>query len=241
MTGYTPLVKCFLVLLLTKVSWSTYVVREQCGDTENCIEVGGLSFRELLEKQDRKALILNINLWARKQKLLQANLVIKDTPTMGLGVYSLQDLEPLAPLMQIPTNLQLSKDSIAIEYFDEPTDKLFEHCFDFPKPDFDTDDQLTFAFLYHLTHYENSALKHYLLLISPKERLGFLKFSDEEIALLEEDESLVKQIKKNREELYKRYYKMKEIYESTYTLEQRISLLGHPTISMADYVWAWLN
>eukprot|EP01017_Pseudomicrothorax_dubius_P039453 TRINITY_DN6058_c0_g1_i2.p1 TRINITY_DN6058_c0_g1~~TRINITY_DN6058_c0_g1_i2.p1 ORF type:complete len:287 (-),score=22.03 TRINITY_DN6058_c0_g1_i2:43-903(-) len=35
------------------------------------------------------------------------------------------------------------------------------------------------------------------------------------------------------------YHRMRENYESTFTIEQRISLLGQETISMADYVWAW--
>eukprot|EP01017_Pseudomicrothorax_dubius_P026809 TRINITY_DN3027_c0_g1_i1.p1 TRINITY_DN3027_c0_g1~~TRINITY_DN3027_c0_g1_i1.p1 ORF type:complete len:372 (-),score=43.53 TRINITY_DN3027_c0_g1_i1:98-1213(-) len=128
---------------------------------------------------------------------------------------------------------------MGIEYFEEPNEKLFEHCFDYPKPDFDANDQLIFTFLYHLTYYEKSVFKQYLTLLPSRILLGFLQFSDEEIALLSEDESLIHHIQKNREELYKRYYKMKEIYESTYTTEQRISLLGHPTISMGDYVWAW--
>eukprot|EP01017_Pseudomicrothorax_dubius_P035261 TRINITY_DN4915_c0_g2_i10.p1 TRINITY_DN4915_c0_g2~~TRINITY_DN4915_c0_g2_i10.p1 ORF type:complete len:384 (-),score=21.11 TRINITY_DN4915_c0_g2_i10:36-1187(-) len=228
----------FVLLFLVGTVFSTFTVREHCGEQPDCLEVGEVSFRSVLEEYDREILVKSINEWIKKKKLTRFNLEVRATPNMGVRVFTRERI-PLGSLVfKIDRSLVMTSQILAVEYFDNPSDAQLEHFFEYPQMEgLSDEDKLVFACLYHFTHIETSIFKETLLLFSSSSLLGVLQFTDEELAIIKNDVSLLSQIEAGRQILYQNYKHLRETFENTYSLEQRMSLLGKETIPMAEYLW----
>eukprot|EP01017_Pseudomicrothorax_dubius_P036711 TRINITY_DN5282_c0_g3_i3.p1 TRINITY_DN5282_c0_g3~~TRINITY_DN5282_c0_g3_i3.p1 ORF type:complete len:492 (+),score=78.82 TRINITY_DN5282_c0_g3_i3:37-1512(+) len=228
---------CFLLLAAGLVQ-GRHVVREHCGDTPKCIETSSFSYTSLFSQRTLDQRIEDLNFWMKKVGA-QVKLEIRPTEDKGLGVFALEDIKTGTTLLKASERLVFKRDAIGIRYFRDPNNEQISHFYEFPPLKItDERNQLIIALLYHLRHIDNSLFKEYLLSLPYNQTLAFLRFTDEDLDLLEGDEFLSSKLEGFKESLFDGYQALREVYESSLDVQQRASFLGSDTIPFGDYVWA---